>query len=51
MFLVNVLFVVALANLPVLTRGVWVGILTHAVILGLLWLMVRTQFLFRLVPR
>jgi hypothetical protein len=28
-----------------------VGTLAYVVILGLLWVMVRTRFLFRLVPR
>ncbi len=50
-FLMHVLCVVAVANLPVLTSNVWLGTLTHAVILAVLWLMVRRRFLFRLVPR
>ena len=29
----------------------WLGTLTHTVVLALLWLMVRTRFLFKVVPR
>jgi hypothetical protein len=47
----HVLFVVAVANVPALTRDIWLGTLTHTVVLALLWSMVRTRFLFKVVPR
>jgi hypothetical protein len=50
-FVLHVLFVVAVANVRALTDDVWLGTLTHTVVLGLLWLMVRTRFLFKVVPR
>jgi hypothetical protein len=50
-FVLHVLFVVAVANVPVLTSSVLLGTLTHTVILMTLWAMVRTRFLFGLVPR
>jgi hypothetical protein len=30
---------------------VWLNTAAYVVVLGLLWVMVRTRFLFRLVPR
>jgi hypothetical protein len=49
-FVMHVLFVVAVANLPFLTHSVWLGTLTHTVVLAALWAMVRTRFLFKVVP-
>jgi len=51
-FVMHVLLVLVVANIPGLaSAGVLVGTLAYVVILGLLWVMVRTRFLFRLVPR
>jgi hypothetical protein len=51
-FIMHVLLALVAANVPGLaTAGVLVGTLAYVVILGLLWVMVRTRFLFRLVPR
>jgi hypothetical protein len=51
-FIMHVLLALVAANIPGLaSSGVVVGTLAYVVILGLLWLMVRTRFLFRLVPR
>lgn len=51
-FVMHVLLALVAANIPGLaTSGVVVGTLAYVVILGLLWAMVRTRFLFGLVPR
>jgi hypothetical protein len=51
-FVMHVLLALVVANVPGLaSAGVVVGTLAYVVILGLLWVMVRTRFLFRLVPR
>jgi hypothetical protein len=51
-FIMHVLLALVAANVPGLaSSGVVVGTLAYVVILGLLWVMVRTRFLFRLVPR
>ncbi|QNN54145.1 OpgC domain-containing protein [Nocardioides mesophilus] len=50
-FVMHVLFVVAVANVPALTTSLWLGTLTHTVVLLALWAMVRTRFLFGVVPR
>ncbi|MFT2753369.1 OpgC domain-containing protein [Clavibacter sp. Sh2088] len=51
-FVMHVLLALVVANVPGLASGgVVVGTLAYVVILGLLWVMVRTRFLFRLVPR
>ena len=50
-FVLHVLFVVAVANVPALTSSVLLGTLTHAAVLAAFWLMVRKRFLFRVVPR
>jgi hypothetical protein len=49
-FVMHVLFVVAVANMPRLTDAIWLGTLTHTLVLAALWFMVRTRFLFRVVP-
>ena len=51
LFVMHVPLVVLVANLPVLTANVWLGTLTHTLVLGVLWLMVRKRFLFSVVPR
>ena len=51
-FVVHVFFALAVGNVPALGRAdVLVGTATHAVVLALLWLMVKKRFLFRFVPR
>ncbi|WKK73195.1 OpgC domain-containing protein [Rathayibacter oskolensis] len=51
-FVMHVLFVLIVANVPLLREGSTViNSLAYLVVLGLLWVMVRTRFLFRIVPR
>lgn len=51
-FIMHVFFVLIAASIPILREGnVWINTLANLVILALLWVMVRTRFLFRLVPR
>jgi fucose 4-O-acetylase-like acetyltransferase len=51
-FVTHVFFVLVVANVPVLNRGnVPLDTAAHAVVLGLLWLMVRKRFLFGVIPR
>jgi hypothetical protein len=51
-FILHVFFALVVANVPALAQGtVLRGTLTHTVVLAALWLMVRTRFLFRLIPR
>ena len=39
------------ANMPALQQGnVWLNTAAYAAIVALLWVMVRTRFLFRIVP-
>lgn len=51
-FIMHVLFVLIVANVPVLREGnIMINSLAYLVVLALLWVMVKTQFLFRIVPR
>jgi hypothetical protein len=51
-FIMHVFFALIAANVPVLREGdVWVNTAANIVILGLLWAMVKSRFLFRIVPR
>ncbi|MDQ1130709.1 OpgC domain-containing protein [Microbacterium sp. SORGH_AS_0888] len=51
-FVMHVFFAVIVASIPALNRGdLWVGTLANIGALALLWVMVRTRFLFRVVPR
>ncbi|MDJ0325478.1 OpgC domain-containing protein [Cryobacterium sp. PH31-AA6] len=51
-FIMHVLFVLIVANVPVLREGnTLVNSLAYVLILGLLWIMVKTRFLFGIVPR
>ncbi|MEX5257519.1 OpgC domain-containing protein [Kocuria arenosa] len=51
-FIVHVFLILAVANVPALQQGnLWLNTAAYVVVLGLLWVMVRTRFLFRLVPR
>ncbi|WP_426227808.1 OpgC domain-containing protein [Pseudarthrobacter sp. DSP2-3-2b1] len=50
-FVMHVLLIAVIANIPVLRQGdVLINTAAYAVILGLLWLMVRKRFLFRIIP-
>jgi hypothetical protein len=50
-FIVHVLFVLAVGNIPGLDRSDWwVGTGVHTAVLAVIWLMVRRRFLFRVVP-
>ncbi|MWV60393.1 OpgC domain-containing protein [Rathayibacter sp. VKM Ac-2754] len=51
-FVMHVVFVLIIANIPLLREGnTVVNSLAYLVVLGLLWVMVRTRFLYRIVPR
>lgn len=51
-FVMHVLFVLIVANVPILREGnTMVDSLAYLVVLALLWVMVRTRFLYRIVPR
>ncbi|MDF2919131.1 MAG: hypothetical protein K0S70_3348 [Microbacterium sp.] len=51
-FVMHVFFALAVASIPFLTRGdLLLDTLANVVVLALLWLMVRTRFLFAVVPR
>jgi hypothetical protein len=51
-FVMHVFFALAVASIPLLHRGdLVVDTLANAVVLALLWVMVRTRFLFAVVPR
>jgi hypothetical protein len=48
----HVFFVLLVANVPVLHEGnVLIDTLAYLVVLALLWVMVKTRFLFVVVPR
>jgi fucose 4-O-acetylase-like acetyltransferase len=51
-FIMHVFFILAVANVPVLRDGnLWLNTAAYIALLAMLWAMVKTQFLFRLVPR
>jgi hypothetical protein len=51
-FVMHVFFALIAANIPALATGnVWLNTVAYVVILGLLWTMVKTRFLFAVVPR
>ncbi|MET0934036.1 MAG: OpgC domain-containing protein [Mycetocola sp.] len=51
-FIVHVFFALLVWNIPALTEGsLWLNSAVYVVILGLLWVLVKTKFLFQLVPR
>ncbi|HEX9086229.1 MAG TPA: OpgC domain-containing protein [Arthrobacter sp.] len=51
-FIIHVFLILALANIPVLQRGdIWLNTGAYVLVLGLLWTMVKTKFLFRIIPR
>jgi hypothetical protein len=50
-FIVHVFLILGVTGIPALQQGnLWVNTIANAVILGLLWTMVRTRFLFRIIP-
>ncbi|WDF34084.1 OpgC domain-containing protein [Arthrobacter agilis] len=50
-FIVHVFFVLAVGNLPGLDRtSVWQGLLLHAVVTLVIWVMVKRKFLFSVIP-
>lgn len=50
-FVVHVVLIAVIANIPVLRQGdVLINTAAYALILGLLWIMVRKRFLFRIIP-
>ncbi|WP_323960955.1 acyltransferase family protein [Arthrobacter sp. JZ12] len=51
-FIMHVFLILAVANIPALREGdLWLNTAAYVLLLGLLWVMVRTRFLFRLIPR
>jgi hypothetical protein len=51
-FILHVFLILAAANVPALRQGdIWINTAAYLVILALLWTMVRTRFLFRIIPR
>jgi fucose 4-O-acetylase-like acetyltransferase len=50
-FIIHVVLIAVIANIPVLRQGdIWINTAAYALVLGLLWVMVRTRFLFRIIP-
>ena len=50
-FIMHVVLIAVIANIPALRQGdILVNTAAYAVILGLLWLMVRKRFLFGIIP-
>lgn len=50
-FVIHVVLIAVVANIPALQQGdILLNTAAYAVILGLLWVMVRTRFLFRIIP-
>jgi hypothetical protein len=50
-FVWQVFFALAVASIPLDYGNVWVGTLTHTVLILLVWYMVRKKFLFSVIPR
>nr|WP_226760707.1 OpgC domain-containing protein [Arthrobacter sp. SO3] len=51
-FIIHVFLILALANIPMLQQGnIWLNTGAYVLVLGLLWTMVKTRFLFRIIPR
>jgi fucose 4-O-acetylase-like acetyltransferase len=50
-FIMHVVLIAVVANIPALQQeDVLLNTAAYAVVLGLLWVMVRTRFLFRVIP-
>ena len=51
-FIVHVFLILALANIPALQLGnIWLNTGAYVVVMALVWIMVKTRFLFRFIPR
>ncbi|RAX46211.1 OpgC domain-containing protein [Arthrobacter sp. AQ5-05] len=51
-FILHVFMIIGVANIPALRQGnIWINTAASIVILALLWTMVKTRFLFRIIPR
>lgn len=51
-FIVHVFFVLAVGNIPGLDRNsLWQGTIIHTVVLLVIWVMVKKEFLFKVIPR
>lgn len=51
-FILHVFMILGVANIPALRQGdIWINTAASVVILALLWTMVKTRFLFRIIPR
>ena len=50
-FIMHVVLIAVVANIPALQQGnIWLNTAAYALIVALLWVMVRTRFLFRIIP-
>ncbi|MDQ0921611.1 hypothetical protein QF038_000119 [Pseudarthrobacter sp. W1I19] len=50
-FIIHVVLIAVIANIPALRQDdIWINTAAYALVLGLLWVMVRTRFLFRIIP-
>jgi hypothetical protein len=50
-FIMHVVLIAVVANIPALQQGnIWLNTAAYALIVALLWVMVRTKFLFRVIP-
>jgi hypothetical protein len=50
-FIMHVVLIAVVANIPALQQeNILINTLAYAVVLGLLWVMVRTRFLFKIIP-
>ncbi|MEK0156249.1 OpgC domain-containing protein [Arthrobacter oryzae] len=50
-FIMHVVLIAVVANIPALQQGnIWLNTVAYALIVALLWVMVRTRFLFRIIP-
>lgn len=50
-FIMHVVLIAVVANIPALQQqSIFLNTAAYAVVLGLLWVMVRTRFLFRIIP-
>ena len=51
-FIMQLVFVLIVANIPFLHEGnLLVNTIAYVVMLGLMWVMVKKRFLFRIIPR
>jgi hypothetical protein len=51
-FIMHIFFTLIVSNVPALREGsVWLNSLVYVVVLGTMWAMVKTRFMFRVVPR